>query len=73
VVEEVVAAREAVTWFCALAVAEVAEVRSSAVTVHTVGFTLVTKQTGSGGKLHTDTCLLVAPEGFQMRVDVLAR
>jgi len=43
VIEEVVTTWEAVAWYCALTVIEVAEVRSSAVTVHAVGFALVAK------------------------------
>jgi hypothetical protein len=42
-VEEIVAARETVTWYCSLAIVEVTEVRSSAVAVHAVCFALVTK------------------------------
>jgi hypothetical protein len=72
VVEEVVATGEAVTWHRSLAIAEVAQVRPRAVTVHAVSFTLVAEKACSRRELHTDTGLLVAAERLQVRVDVLA-
>ena len=71
VVEEVVAAREAVAWHSTLAILEVAEVRPRAVSVHTVRLTFVTKQARGGRKLNADASLLVATEWLQVRVDVL--
>ena len=72
VVEEVVAAREAVAWHSTLAILEVAEVRPRAVSVHTVRLAFVTKQARGGRKLNADASLLVAAERLQMRVHVLA-
>jgi hypothetical protein len=48
VVEEVVAAGEAVARDCALAVGEVAEMRACAVAVHAVCLALVAEETGGG-------------------------
>lgn len=71
VVEEIVAAGEAVSRNSTLAVLEVAEVRPGTVSVHTVGLTLMTEQTGSGGKLNADAGLFVAAEWLQVRINVL--
>jgi hypothetical protein len=65
-VKEVVAAGEAMAWYCSLTVAEVAKVRSRTVTVHTMSLTLVAKKTSSRRELHADTGLLVAAERLQM-------
>jgi hypothetical protein len=72
VVKEVVAAREAMAGDSTLAVAEVTEMRSCTVTVHTVGLALVAKETGGGGELNADASLLVASEWLQVGVDILA-
>lgn len=71
VVEEVVAAREAVSRDSTLTVLEVAQVRSGTVSVHAVGLTLVTEQAGGGRELNTDAGLLVAAEWLQVRVNIL--
>jgi hypothetical protein len=73
VVEEVVATREAVAWNSTLTVTEVAEVRSCAVAVHAVSFTLVAEKASRRRKLNTNASLLVATEWLQVRVHVLAR
>jgi hypothetical protein len=72
VVEEVVATGEAVTWHRSLAIAEVAQVRPRAVTVHAMCLTLVAEKACSRRELHTNTSLLVAAERLQVGVDVLA-
>lgn len=72
-VKEVVATREAVARHRSLAVSEVAQVWPSAVTVHTVRLALVAEKACSRRELHTYTGLLVATEGLEVRVDVLAR
>ena len=71
VVEEVVAAMEAVPRDSTLAVLEVAEVRPGTMAVHAVRLTLVAEQAGSGRELNANASLLVAAERLQVRVDVL--
>jgi hypothetical protein len=72
VVEEVVATRETVTWYSTLAVSEVAQVWPGTVAVHAMCFAFVAEKACSRGKLNTNTCLLVAAEWLEVRVDVLA-
>lgn len=72
VVKEVVSTRETVTWHSALAVAEVAEVRPRAMTVHTMCLTFVTEEACSRRELHADAGFLVAAERLEVRVNVLA-
>jgi hypothetical protein len=71
VVEEVVATREPVSRHSTLTVLEVAEVRPSAVPMHTMRLTLVAEQAGSRGELHANASLFVATKWLKVRVDIL--
>lgn len=72
VVKEVVAAREAVSGDCTLAVTEVAEMRSCAVTMHAMGLALVAKEACSRRELNANASLFVASERLQVGVDIFA-
>jgi hypothetical protein len=72
VVEEIVTTREAVTGHCPLAVPEVAQVRPSPMTVHTMRLTLMAEKACSRRELHTNAGFLVAAERLEVRVDILA-
>lgn len=41
--------------------------------MHAMGLPLVAEEAGGGRKLHADADLLVASEGLQVRVHILAR
>lgn len=47
VIKEIVTTREPMAWNSTLAVTEVAKVRTSTVTMHTVGLTLMAEKAGS--------------------------
>jgi hypothetical protein len=66
VIEKVVTTRESVTWYCAFAIAEVTEMRSGTMTMHTMGLALMAKQAGSRRKLDSDASLLIATERLQV-------
>lgn len=71
-VEEIVATGETVALDGTITVTEVAEVRSCTVTMHTMSFSLVAEQASRGRELDSHAGLLVATEGLQVRVDILA-
>jgi hypothetical protein len=66
VVKEVVATREAVTLYGALAVTEVAEMRSGTVAVHAMCLAFVTEEAGGRRELNANTCFLVAAKRLQV-------
>jgi len=72
VIKEIVTAREPLTWRRPLAISVVAEVGTSTVAMHAVGFSFVPKQ--AGGRREWDRFAFgnLASEGLQVRIDVLA-
>ena len=72
-VSKIPAAREAKARLRALTAFEDTQIRSLAMTMETVSFTLVTEETRIGGELNSLTILVGAAVWLDVRVQVLAK
>lgn len=72
VVQKVVLPRESVVMGGAVAVLEFAEVWLVSVSVEAVGFALMTQETGGGGEAVVVAVLVLAAEGLDVRINILA-